>query len=192
MWEYRYVGAPSHEASDDIHFDTAVDHRDVGHGVLGGHIQGLLGGHLRHQVRGHRVVELGRARAFHEYTALGGALLPQVLHDFTGVHTSDRSDTFTLAPVAQGLHSGPVRVLRSVVSNDYTGDLYVGRLEVLEQVVLVARLHRGHTVVTNQRLCEHQDLTTVRGISHRLRVPNERSGEHGFTTDRLIGTKGIT
>lgn len=81
-------------------------------------------------------------------------------------------------------------VLESSVGNDDTSSLNVGGLEVLEQTKLVSD-GRGNAVVTDQGLGEDQNLTTVRGISHRLGVADEGGGEDGLTTDVSLGAETL-
>lgn len=76
------------------------------------------------------------------------------------------------------------------IGNDDTGALDVGRLEVLEQIVLVP-LVRGHTVVTDEGLGKDQDLTSVGRVGHGLGVANEGRSEDGFARDISIGAEGF-
>jgi hypothetical protein len=80
--------------------------------------------------------------------------------DGTSVNACDGGNTFSSAPLAQTLDSGPMAVLEGGIGDDDTSSLNVGRLKVLEQTVLVSN-GRGDTVVTDQGLSEDQDLTTV-------------------------------
>ena len=119
-----------------------------------------------------------------------GTLLAQVGDDGTSVNTGDSRDALTSAPLGKALDSGPVAVFLSHISNDNAGALDVGRLEVLEEVVLVALIRR-HAVVANEGLGENQDLAAVRGIRHGLGVTHERGGEDSLAGDVDVGAKGL-
>jgi len=50
---------------------------------------------------------------------------------------------------------------------------------------------RWNTIVSNQRLGEDEDLSTVRRVSHRLGVSNEGGCEDGFAGNVRFGAKGF-
>jgi hypothetical protein len=80
-------------------------------------------------------------------------------------------------------------VLQSVILNDDARRLDVGRFEVSEQAMLVARVG-GNPVVADQRLGEDEDLATVGRVGHGLGVPNQGCGKDGFSGDVGLCTKG--
>jgi hypothetical protein len=82
-----------------------------------------------------------------------------------------------------------VAVLQSVVLNDNARRLNVGRFEVSEQAMLVARVGRN-PVVADQRLGEDEDLATVGGVGHGLGIPNQGCGKDGLAGDVGLCTKG--
>lgn len=65
----------------------------------------------------------------------------------------------------------------------------MGRFKVLEKRELVASGGRRNTVVSNQRLGEDNNLTSVGRISHRFRISNQRGGKDSFTRDIGVGAK---
>jgi len=129
-----------------------------------GNVPGSLGADLGNKVNVTRVLEsfvlIGIVLLTNDKLAEGRTLLTQISNDGTGINTRDGGNTFSGAPLAQTLNSGPVAVLKSSIGDNNTSGLDVGRLEVLQQVVFVSN-GRGNTVVSNQGLGEDQDLTTV-------------------------------
>jgi hypothetical protein len=81
-------------------------------------------------------------------------------------------------------------VPQSIVLDDDTGGLDVGRLEVAEQAVLVPG-GGGDAIVANQWLGEDENLATVGGIGHRLGVSDERGGEDGLARDVGLGAERL-
>jgi hypothetical protein len=81
-------------------------------------------------------------------------------------------------------------VLLSNIGNNNTCGLQVGGFKVLQQAIGVF-FSRWHTIVTNQRLCEDQNLAAVRRISQRLGVSDQGSGENGFTRNVCVSSKGL-
>jgi len=76
-------------------------------------------------------------------------------------------------------------VLLSIICNHNTYTLNVGRLEVFQQSMIVPG--RGwNAIVADKGLRENENLSTVRRVSHRLRVSNKRSRE-----DRLARNIGL-
>lgn len=82
-------------------------------------------------------------------------------------------------------------VLSSHVGYDDSSALYVGGLKVLEQVEFVADVRR-HTVVSDERLSEDQDLATVGRVGHGLWITDQGGSEDGLSGDVGVGTEGCS
>lgn len=192
--EDRDAGAAANQAPQDILFHTAVDDGNVGLRVRSADVEGLLGADLTHQVNlfgvGEGLVLVGIVFLANGDTSEGRTLFTQVGDDGTGVDTRDGRNTLTGTPLAQGLNGSPVAVLLRHIGNNHTGSLQVGGLEVLQEAIGIL-LSRRHTVVTDQRLGEDQDLATVGWVGQGLGVPDQRGGEHSLAGDVGAGAKGL-
>lgn len=189
-------GTSRDKRSQNVLLDTTVDDGNV-QGVLnvgsGRHVEGLLGGHSSHEVDLAGVDEggvlLGVVLLANGDSAQGRALLSKVGDDGSGVDARDGSDSLSLAPLAKGLDGGPVRVLEGGVSDDDANALDVGGLKVLDETKGVGLLAGGYSVITDQRLGEDQNLTSVRGVGHGLGVADHTSGEDGLAGHDSVGSK---
>lgn len=182
-------GTTADEAAEDVLLDTAVDQGDVVLGTRGLDNEGSLGADALDQVDLARVDEalvlVGIVLVTNGDPGEGRTLLTEEGDDGTGVDTRDGGDALTSAPVTQALDGSPVAVLLSDVGDDDTGALDVGRLKVLEELVLV-KLVGGDAVVADEGLGEDQNLAAVGGVGHGLGVSHERGGE-----DSLAGDVGV-
>jgi hypothetical protein len=183
------------EAAQNVLLDSTIENSDVTLRVRCAHVEGRLGADLANKVNlfriGESLILIGVVLLTNGDTSKGRTLLTEVRDDGTSVNARDGRHTLTGAPFAETLNGSPVRVLFSNVSHDDTSRLEVGRLEVLEKTVRVL-LSRRNTVVTNQRLGENQDLTTIGGISQGFRVSNQRGGEDGLSGNVGAGTEGLS
>lgn len=108
----------------------------------------------------------------------------------TSVDARDGRNALTSTPFAQALNSSPVTVLLSVIRNNNTHTLNVGRLEVFQQSMFVSG--RGwNTIVADKRLREDENLSTVRGIGHRLGVSNKRGREDRLARNVRLGAERL-
>ncbi|GKT45601.1 LOW QUALITY PROTEIN: uncharacterized protein ColSpa_05782 [Colletotrichum spaethianum] len=99
-----------------------------------------------------------------QQTAEGAALRPQTLGKGSGIDAVDGRDALLLEPGAErGLGQEVGVVLARVRVGDETGDVDLRGLEMGGQVTqeLVDGLARGHTVVTDQREGDDENLATV-------------------------------
>jgi len=181
--------------TNDVLLDTTVDETDVGVAVGRWHVEGRLGRNLLNKVDAARVLvclvlvcvvllangDLSKRRT----------LLTEVGDNITSVDAGDGGNTLAGTPLCQTLDGGPVGVLRGSVRDDNGSSLDVGALKVLVETVLVAH-GSGHTVVSDQRLSEDQNLTAVRRVGHRLGVSDERGGEDSLATDVGLCAKALS
>lgn len=192
--EHSDTGSTADQATQNVLLDTAVDHSDVALGVGSADVERSLGADLTDQVDLLRVDEglilVSVVLLTDGDTSEGRTLLTEVGDNGTSVDAGDGGHTLTGTPFTETLDGSPVAVLLSHIGDDDTSGLEVGRLKVLEQTVLVP-LSGGNTVVTDQRLGEDQDLTTVGGVGQRLGVSDQGSGENGFTRNVGAGSKGL-
>lgn len=189
----------ANQAPQDVLLNTTVDDSDVGSGISSADVERLLGADLTDQVDllgvGESLILVGIVLLTNSDTGKGGTLLTQEGDNGTSVDARDSGDALTSTPLAQALNSSPVAVLLSNIGNNNTSGLEVGGLEVLQQTIGVL-LGGGHTVVTNQRLGEDQDLATVGGIGKGLGVSDKRgsedslAGDVGASTERLSSEHG--
>lgn len=188
-------GASADQAAKDVLLDTAVDEGNVERSAGGLDNEGSLGADTLDQVDLARVDEalilVGIVLVADGDSGERGTLLSEVGDNLSSVDAGDSRDALSGAPLAKALNGGPVAVVEGDVGDDNTSALNVRGLEVLEEVVLVA-LAGGDAVVANQRLGEDEDLTSVGGVGHRLRVANEGSREDSLARDVGVGTEGHT
>ncbi|KAH3662446.1 hypothetical protein OGAPHI_005698 [Ogataea philodendri] len=159
-----------HQRPQDIFLDTAIKNSNMVFSVRRRNMERSFGCHLVHKVDSTWIVKrsvficvIGLAN-----TQLGQTrtLFSQIRNQLSGIDTSDSCHSFTLTPLTQTFNSSPMGVLQSNVTNNNSNTLDVRRLEVLEEVELISGSSGWDTIVTNQRLCEHQDLSSIRRISH--------------------------
>lgn len=187
-------GASADQAAEDVLLDTAVDESDVK--VSAGRLnhEGSLGADALDQVDLARVDEalvlISIVLVANGDPSEGRTLLSEVGDNGSSVDAGDGGDALTGTPLAQTLNSSPVAVVEGNIGDDNTGTLDVGRLKVLEEVVLVAFVG-GNAIVANQGLGEDENLATVRGVRHGLGVANQRRGKDGFARDVSIGAEGL-
>lgn len=187
-------GTSANQAAQDVLLNTAVDKSDVQGGTGALDNEGSLGGDSLDKVDlagiNEALVLVGIVLVTNRDPSKGRTLLSEVGDDGTSVNTRDGGDTLAGAPLTEALDGSPMAVVQGHIGDDDTGTLDVGRLEVLEKVVLVT-LVRGHTVVANQGLCKDQDLASVGGIRHGLRVSHKGGGEDGLARDVGVGTESL-
>jgi hypothetical protein len=174
------------ETTKNVLLDTTVDQSNVHVAERRADVEGSLGRHTTDQVNGLRVnvgfILVGIVLLTNGDTCEGRTLLTEVCHNLTRVDAGDGGNTLTSAPLSEGLDCGPVAVLQSIVLDNDTGSLDVGRLEVSEQAMLIACRGRD-AVVADQGLSEDENLSTIGWVGHRFRVPDERGGEDSFAGD---------
>ena len=118
-------------------------------------------------------------------------MLTEIRHNFTGINSRDSRDALSGTPFGKALHGGPMAMLQGIVLHNDTRGLEVRRFEVSEQSVLVLG-RGGNSIITNQGLCEDENLTAVGGIGHRLGVSDERGGEDSFARDVGFGAERLS
>lgn len=186
-------GATADETAQDILLDTAVNESDVEVGARRLNHEGGLGADPLDQVDlagvDEALVLVGVVFVANRDPGERRTLFTKEGDDFAGIYAGDGGYALASAPLTQALDSSPVAVLLGVVGYDNAGALEVRRLEVLEQAPLV-KLVRGHTIVPDEGLGEDQDLATVGGVGHRLRIANQGSGEDSFARDVGVGAEG--
>lgn len=174
------------ERAEDVLFHTAINYSDVAVTVAGGDVERSLGGYLLNQID-----LLGVYESFvlvciillsNGDSSEGGTLFTEIRDYSPGVDTSYSWDALACTPGAEGFDGSPVRVAFGRVSNDDTDGLQMRRFEVFEETIRVTRI-RGDAVVTDERLCEDENLATVGGVTEGFRVANKSGGENGFSRD---------
>lgn len=193
--EHGNTGATADQATQNVLLDTTVDDSDVALGVRSANVEGSLGADLADEVDllrvGKGLILVGIVLLTHGDTGQRRTLLPQVGDDFTGVDARDGRNALTSTPFSKTLDSRPVAVALRSIGNDDTGGLQVGRLEILEQTVVVL-LEGRDTVVANEGLGEDQNLAPVGRIGQRLGVTDQRGGEDGLTGNVGAGSEGLS
>ena len=76
------------------------------------------------------------------------------------------------------------------ICNDHATGLDVGGFKVFEQSTLVSG-RRWNAIISDERLCEDQNLAPVGGVSQRLGVPDEGSREDRFARDVRLGAERL-
>lgn len=132
----RDVGAAGDEGAENVFLDAAVNDGDVGVGTMTCRdVEGGLCGDFVDEVDGAWVEEsfvLVCVVLFADGDAgEGGAAFTEKRDEGAGVYAGDCGDAFALAPVSEGLYSGPVGVAQGDVSDDDTDALDVGGFKVL-------------------------------------------------------------
>jgi hypothetical protein len=182
------------QASQDVLFDTAVDDSNVHVSALGADVEWSLGADSLHQVDllgvNESLILIGIIFFPNGDSSQRRSHLPQIRDNGTGVDTRDSRNTLTSTPIAQALNSSPVTVLLSVIRNNNTHTLNVRRLKVFQKSMIVSG-RRGDTIVADKRLSEDKDLSTIRGVGHRLRVSHKRSREDCLTRNVGLGTERL-
>lgn len=191
--QHSHSRSSANQAAEDILLDTAVDQSDVEGGVGCGDDKWSLGADPLHKVNLARVDEalilICVVLVTDRNPSQGRTLLTEVRDNGTGVNARNGGHTLTRTPLSQALNRGPVAVLLSHIRHNNSGTLDVRGLEVLEEVEFVANVRRN-TVVANERLGEDQNLATVGGIGHGLRVANKGGGKDGLARNVGVGTEG--
>lgn len=192
--EHGDAGSAVDHAAKNVLLDTAVQNGNVVLWIRRADVERRLGADLTDKMELLRVdVSLVLVRIVllaNSQAGKGGTPFTQVRNNLTGIHSGDSRDTLTVAPFTQALDCRPVAVLLGDIRNNNTSGLQIGRLEVTEKTVLIA-LRRGHTVITDQRLGEDQNLAPVGRIRQRFRVSNQRSGEDSLSRDIHFGTERL-
>lgn len=188
------TGSARDEAAKNVLLDTAVDQCYVHVAERRADMEWCFGGYTTDEVDGLGVNEslvlIGVVLLADSNTSEGRTLLTKVRYDFTSINARDGRDTLASAPLSKRLNSGPMAVLQGIVLNNDTRGLDIRRFEVSEETVLIAG-SGWDSVVANQGLGEDENLATVGGIGHGLRVSHERGGEDCFTRDVGFGTEGL-
>ncbi len=137
---------------------------------------------------------IGSAGKLEAHLAEHTALFADLLGQGASVDTVHGGNTLLLEPGAERGLSKEVRVvLAAVRGNNQASDVDLRGLEVGGQIAekLVDGLARGHTIVTNQREGNDEDLATVRRVGNRLRVANHASLEDELSCNSLLGTEAV-
>lgn len=164
IWEDRNTGTTTDQASQNVLLDTAIDDSDMHITIVGADVEWSLGTDFLHQVDllgiDESLVLIGVVFLSNCDSGQRRSNFSQVSDDGTGIDTGDGRNTFTSTPLAQTLHSSPVTVFLGIVCNNNTHALDVWGFEVFEEAVIISS-GRGDTVVTDERLGEDKDLSTV-------------------------------
>lgn len=185
-WEAGDARTTGDERAEDVLLHATINYGDVAVTVAGGDVERSLGGYLLNQID-----LLGVYKSFvlvciillsNSDTGKGGTLFTEIRDYSTGVNTGYRWNALARTPRAEGFDGGPVRVALSRVSNNDTDGLQMWRFKVFEETIRVTCI-RGDAVVTDEGLCEDEDLATVGGVTEGFRVANESGGENGFPRD---------
>jgi hypothetical protein len=182
------------QAAKNVLLDTAVDDCDVHISIRGTDVEWGLGAHFLDQVDLLRVNE-GFVLVCIIFLSNGDSSqrrsnFPQMGDNSTSIDTRDGRNTLTSTPLTQALNSRPVTVLLSIIGHNNTHTLNVGTLKVFQQTVFVSS-GGWNTIVADKRLGEDEDLSTVRGIGHRLGVSNKRSREDRLARNVRLGPEGL-
>ena len=162
-------------------------------GGAAGDVEGGFGAHAFHEVDllriGEGFVVRGIVGLVHGDARKGAPLVAEEGHDFAGVDPRDGGHALAGAPGREGLHCVPVGVVPGVVCDHDARGLDVGAFKVPEQSVLVA-FTGGDPVISDERLGEDEDLSTVGGVGQGFGVADKGSGEDGFTGAIGLGAEG--
>lgn len=165
----------SDKRSENVGLGTKVEDSDTGSRTILVEDIRLLGRRLCNKVLLGGIPVLGFLRCrfaslvTDSETTEGSTLVPQQAGDSPSVDTSDTRDIVSLTPLVKTFNSLVVAVLEGNIGHDNTGTLNLLRFKERD----TRELRRGvgrDTVVTNHRRGEDEDLTKVRGISHRVGV----------------------
>src|SRR5205814_6595414 len=88
-------------------------------------------------------------------------------------------DSFPSAPLAEALHCSPVTIFFCNVCNNDTNGLYIRGLEIFQEAMLIT-IARRDSIVSNEWLCENQNLSTIRRVGQGLWVANERGCKYSL------------
>jgi len=183
------------EAAEDVLLDTAVyqSNLDISEGV---ELIDFLGRGLGDEVADVGVRELNDLLVLQNLISnlelgQGRSLITEQMNDRTGVDSRDGRNALASTPLSKRLNGSPMRVLCCVIVDDNSLALDLVRLKVLEQAKLILLL-RGNTIVSDQGLGKDQDLTTVRGVGHRLGVSDQGGSEDCFSRDVRLGSESLS
>ena len=198
-WEAGNAGATADQTAEDVLLDTAIDHSHMAGRIGSTDVKGRLCANPAYQVDLFRIHErrvlILIVLLSNCYSGQGRTLLSQICDYSSCINSGNGWDALSGTPVAQTLHSGPVTVMLCCICNDHTDSLYMWRLEVFQQPMLVTDTRRD-AVVADERLCEDEDLATVGRVGEGFRVANERccedcfAGDVGLRTERLAVKDG--
>ena len=195
VWEDSDTCSTTNQASKNVLLDTAIYDCYVHVSVHGTDVERSLGADFLDQVDLLGVDEsfilIGIIFLSNSDPSQRRSNFSQVGDNGTSIDTRDGRNTFTSTPLAQALHRSPMTVLLSVIGHNNTHTLNVGTLKVFQQPVFVSS-GGWNTIVADKRLGEDKNLSTVRGIGHRLRVSNKRGREDRLTRNVGLGTEGFT
>ena len=189
-----HARAAGDEAAQNVLLDAAVDHGDVHVAVGGRDMEGGFGADLAHEIDLLGVDEgfvLVCVVLFANRDAReGGALFAEEGDDVPSIDACNGGYAFSRRPLTQALHGGPMAVFLGKIGHHDARGLDVGRLEIAQEAVLVARIG-GNAIVANQRLCKDEDLAAIRRVGQRLGVAYEGRGEDRFARNVGFGSKGL-
>jgi len=178
-WETCHRCAAADEGAEDIFFHTAVYHGDV-EVARGADVERSFGADLSNEVDllgvDKSLILVGIVFLPDCDPCQRGTSFAEVGNNGSSVHTRNGGDAFAGTPLAKAFDCGPVGVFfRYVCYNDADG-LDVGRFEVAEEAALVAGGGRD-AVVSNEGLCEDENLAAVGRVGERLRIADEGGRE---------------
>ena len=93
-------------------------------------------------------------------------------------------------PFAEALNSSPVTILFRHIRHHYPHSLQMRRFKVSQQPIFITSW-RWHSIIANKRLCEDENLATIRWVGQWFWVTNQRSGEYGFTGNVQFGPERL-
>ena len=179
---------PLRQAAHDVVFAAAVDQYDP---VLPVSVRfDLFRADERRQVLLVRIDELrGLGRAFDHELAEHDAPLADDLRDPARVHAPNARHAVVLEPLSEAFARVPVAVLERIVGDDQSADVDTVRFEKAQQTVLLRKLR--NSVVADQRIGRHEDLTAVRRVGQAFGITGHGCVEDDFARNGRFGAEGV-
>ena len=122
-------------------------------------------------------------------SAGSGAPLADDLRDPARVHAPNARHAVVLEPLSEAFARVPVAVLERIVGDDQSADVDTVRFEKAQQTVLLRKLR--NSVVADQRIGRHEDLTAVRRVGQAFGITGHGCVEDDFARNGRFGAEGV-
>ena len=132
-----------------------------------------------------------QSMTYHFKSSENTSVFSQLFSQLPGIHTEHTRDVVLFEPIWKRLLSCPMRMLPRITGNDETWNVNFFALKVLWKAVIIHQGLIGNTIISNQWISKHEDLTSITWIRQGFGVTDHSSVENNFTRHGSGCSKGL-
>mmetsp|Transcript_36935 Transcript_36935/g.85400 ORF Transcript_36935/g.85400 Transcript_36935/m.85400 type:complete len:344 (-) Transcript_36935:46-1077(-) len=178
------------KVSHNVELHPAIDSHDKRRLAFFIRIRGLVQlrrrqRHLRDQIFGVWILPSWRCIIAHNNCPKGGTFLSEALCNGTRVYTGNARNVVLRQPFGQALHGRVMGCCEGVFRHNHGHRINPRALKVPWNALFVFVIWR-HSVIADNRVGQHQDLTFEGGICQRFWISHHGCAEHHFAGHGLF------